>query len=193
MMQEMVRRECGMSSSFESGKENFQMKAEINCGDRIHSYVKNNRKKISKSMLEPEFLDVIIDRFVDEKSHVNCKDREPPPFNRRMLTHIALLKIQKRATLEQLAILLKFLFPALGQPGIMEKFRKEFLEVIAKSKEIDARVDNDNITFTLKDDFKEEILDEIRDCSLENLELVGKSLVDESFFDLVLPIFLTAD
>ena len=75
----------------------------------------------------------------------------------------------------------------------MEKFRKEFLEVIAKSKDIDARVDNDNITFTLKDDFREEILDEIRECSLENLELVGKSLVDESFFDLVLPIFLTAD
>jgi len=36
---DMVRRECGMSSGFESGRENFQMRAEINCGDRIHSYV----------------------------------------------------------------------------------------------------------------------------------------------------------
>ena len=31
---DMVRRECGMSAGFESGKENFQMRAEINCGDR---------------------------------------------------------------------------------------------------------------------------------------------------------------
>ena len=53
-----------MSSSFESGRENFQMRAEINCGDRIHSYVQNNRERICGAMLEPEFLDVIIERLV---------------------------------------------------------------------------------------------------------------------------------
>ena len=40
----MVRRECGMGSGFESGKENFQ----INCDERIHAYVRNNRDKISR-------------------------------------------------------------------------------------------------------------------------------------------------
>merc|ERR1719458_2146914 len=49
---DMVRRECGMSSGFESGRENFQMRAEINCGDRIHSYVQNNRERICQAMLE---------------------------------------------------------------------------------------------------------------------------------------------
>ena len=44
----MVRRECGMGSGFESGKENFQMRAEINCDERIHAYVRNNRDKISR-------------------------------------------------------------------------------------------------------------------------------------------------
>ena len=67
----MVRRECGMSSSFESGRENFQMRAEINCGDRIHSYVQNNRERICGAMLEPEFLDVIIERLV-QCSAVQC-------------------------------------------------------------------------------------------------------------------------
>ena len=76
-----VRKECGMGSSFESGKENFQMKAEINCGDRIHSYVKNNRDRISRSMLEPEFLDIIIERFVKEESAVAAESREMPPFS----------------------------------------------------------------------------------------------------------------
>ena len=37
-----------MGSGFESGKENFQMRAEINCDERIHAYVKNNREKISR-------------------------------------------------------------------------------------------------------------------------------------------------
>ena len=108
-----VRKECGMGSSFESGKENFQMKAEINCGDRIHSFVKNNRDKISRSMLEPEFLDIIIERFVKEDDNLAPNSREPPPFSNQQLTYIALMKINQRATLEQIIILLKFIFPSL--------------------------------------------------------------------------------
>ena len=189
----MVRRECGMSSSFESGRENFQMKAEINCGDRIHTYVQNNREKICHSMLEPEFLDIIIDRFVKENSMVSPNSRKLPPFDKKMLTHIALMKLYKRATLEQIVILLKFIFPALAQSGVMETYRKEFLEEIAKSKELDAKVEKNNITFVLKEDLKEEILDQIRACSLENLEVIGESLLNESFFDLILPIFQNAE
>ena len=65
-------------------------------------------------MLEPEFLDVIIDRwdhlpvmfnvslrFVKEDSMVSPSSRSSPPFSRSMLTHIALLKLHSRATLEQ--------------------------------------------------------------------------------------------
>ena len=138
--QDMVRRECGMSSGFESGRENFQMRAEINCGDRIHSYVQNNRERICQAMLEPLFLDVIIDRFVAEERMVSPSSRRSPPFSSSMLTHLALLKLPQRATLEQIVILLKFLFPALAKTGVMEAYRREFLEVIAKSSELDARV-----------------------------------------------------
>ena len=99
-----------MSSSFESGKENFQMKAEINCGDRIHSYVQNNREKICDSMLEPEFLDIIIERFVKENSMICHDTRKVPPFDKKMLTHIALMKLHKRATLEQIVILLRLVY-----------------------------------------------------------------------------------
>jgi len=190
---DMVRRECGMSSSFESGRENFQMKAEINCGDRIHTYVQNNRDKICHSMLEPEFLDTIIDRFVKENSMISPNNRKLPPFDKKMLTHIALMKLYKRATLEQIVILLKFIFPALAQSGVMETYRKEFLEEIAKGKELDAKVDKNNITFVLRDGVREEILDQIRACALENLEIIGESLLNESFFDLILPIFQNSE
>ena len=66
-------------------------------------------------MLEPEFLDVIIERFVKEDSVVAPESRESPPFNNSLLTYIALLKIHRKATLEQIVILLKFLFPALSR------------------------------------------------------------------------------
>lgn len=116
-----------MGSSFESGKENFQMKAEINCGDRIHNYVKNNRDKISRSMLEPEFLDIIIERFVKEDANLSATSREPPPFCHKQLTYIALMKIHKRATLEQIIILLKFIFPSLtGYNWIIGLSQRQF-------------------------------------------------------------------
>ena len=66
-------------------------------------------------MLEPEFLDAIIERFVKEDSVVAPESRQSPPFNNSLLTYIALLKIHRKATLEQIVILLKFLFPALSR------------------------------------------------------------------------------
>ena len=135
---DMVRRECGMGAGFESGKENFQMKAEINCYERIHAYVRTNRDKISRlgenreypslnlyfrSMLEPEFLDTIIERFVKEDSVVAPDCREMPPFSNQLLAFIALIKIHKSATLEQIVLLLKFLFPALSGLEDMKLFQ----------------------------------------------------------------------
>ena len=114
---DMVRRECGMGLDTDSGKENFQMTAEIAESDRILNYVKNNRDKISRSMLEPEFLNIIIERFVKDDSAVLPSSRKPPPFSHKQLAYIALLKIHKSATLEQIVILLKFIFPSLARFG----------------------------------------------------------------------------
>ena len=144
-------------------------------------------------MLEPIFLDVIIDRFVAEDSMVSPSSRRTPPFSRPMLTHIILLKLPHRATLEQIAILLKFLFPALGQTGVMEAFRKEFLEVIAKSKEVDAKVEKNNITFCLREEYKDEVLSAIKQVALDNIDTIGEALLHENFFDIILPIFQNSD
>lgn len=120
---------------------------------------------------------------------VSSRDRRSPPFNQQMLTHLALLKLSHHATLEQIVMLLKFIFPALAETGVMESFRKEFLEVIAKSKELEARVEKDNITFRLREDHKEEVLESVKQFALNNLEAIGESLLHESFFDIILPIF----
>ena len=71
----------------------------------------------------------------------------------------------------------------------MEDFRKDFLEKIAKSQEIEAKVDKSNITFSLKMDLRPQILDELRRSSMDNLEKIGASLIHENFFDITLPIF----
>ena len=74
--------------------------------------------------------------------------------------------------------------------GVMEEFRQEFLESIAKSEDIEAKVDKSvNITYCLKEQKRSDILDDLRRSSMENLEAVGAALVNESFFDITLPIF----
>ena len=85
-----------MGSGFESGKENFQMKVEVHSDERIHAFVRNNRDRISRSMLEPEFLDILVERFLKEDSVVGPEWREEPPFSNQLLTYIALDYIHSR-------------------------------------------------------------------------------------------------
>ena len=165
----MVRRECGMSAHFESGEENFQMSAEITCGERILSYVKSNKTKISKTMMEPEFLDIIIERFARESAMVSADQRAVPPFDNKLLTIIALIKLGKKTSLEQIMIFLKFIFPALRQSEIMEVFRREFSSEIVNCDWIEKESEQKQPTYGLQESSRDEALDEIRSCSLENL------------------------
>ena len=75
--------------------------------------------------------------------------------------------------------------------GVMEIFRTEFLEVIAKTDQIKAEVDQSVVTFSLQEEHRAEILEQVRLCALENIDTVGRSLVNQNFFDLALPIFQT--
>ena len=60
---------------------------------------------------------------------------------------------------EQVAILLKLLFPALSLAGCMEQWRRDFLEKVAKGKEIRAKVDKTNIQFSIKEEFRDDVLE----------------------------------
>ena len=73
----------------------------------------------------------------------------------------------------------------------MEIFRTEFLEEIAKSDQIKAEVEQSVISFSLQEDHRADILEKLRLCALENIHTVGRSLVNQTFFDLALPIFQT--
>ena len=91
-----------------------EAEVKINCGQIEEVIIQaENELSLSRSMLEPEFLDIIIERFVKEDANLSATSREPPPFCHKQLTYIALMKIHKRATLEQIIILLKFIFPSL--------------------------------------------------------------------------------
>ena len=71
----------------------------------------------------------------------------------------------------------------------MEIFRTEFLEEIAKSDQIKAEVEQSVITFSLQEDHRADILEQLRLCALQNIDSVGRSLINQKFFDLALPIF----
>ena len=73
----------------------------------------------------------------------------------------------------------------------MEIFRTEFLEEIAKSDQIKAEVEQSVITFSLQEEHRADILEQVRLCALENIHTVGRSLVNQTFLDLALPVFQT--
>ena len=75
----------------------------------------------------------------------------------------------------------------------MEIFRTEFLEKIAKTEQIKAEVDQSVISFSLQEDHRADILEQLRLCALENIETVGKSLLSQELLEVALPIFSTAD
>jgi len=81
-------------------------------------------------------------------------------------------------------------FPALSVCGVMEEFRKDFLENIAKSKEIRAEVEKSNITFSLNEEFRSDVVSDLKQFTMERIEDVGKSLIFDQYFDITLPIFL---
>ena len=54
-------------------------------------------------------------------------------------------------------------------------------------------MERNNITFSLRDEHKEEVLGAVREVALENLELIGEALLHENFFDIILPIFQNTD
>ena len=71
----------------------------------------------------------------------------------------------------------------------MEIFRTEFLEEIAKTEQIKAEVEQSVITFSLQEEHRADILEQLRLCALENMDSVGRFLINQKFFDLALPIF----
>ena len=58
---------------------------------------------------------------------------------------------------------------------------------IAKTEQIKA--DQSVISSSLQEDHRADILEQLRLCALENIDTVGRSLINQKFFDLALPIF----
>ena len=52
----------------------------------------------------------------------------------------------------------------------MEIFRTEFLEEIAKTEQIKAEVEQAVMTFSLQEEHRADILEQVRLCALENID-----------------------
>ena len=59
----------------------------------------------------------------------------------------------------------------------MEIFRTEFLEGIPQTEQIKAEVDQSVISFSLQEDHRADILEQLRLCALENIHTVKISLI----------------
>ena len=104
-----------MDDDDETGRENFRIKGALveKLAGRIKSYVVRHRAAVRASMLVPDFLDTMVERFAD-LGHKNPAAKVRPPYSCKMLAYLALLSVCPPASMEQIMIFLTFLFPSLA-------------------------------------------------------------------------------
>jgi len=131
---EMVRRAYDINTREETGKENFRIKGSLveQLSVRIKSYVDRSRDLVRESMLIPEFLDTMVERFAHGiKANAACSFR--PPYSCKMLSYLALVSLCPPSSLNQIMIFITFLFPSLQNDKTA--FKNEDFEIALHSDE----------------------------------------------------------
>ena len=111
---QMVRKAYDMNTRDETGKENFRIKGTLiqQLSVRIDNHVERNQSLVKKSMLIPDLLDLFMDRFL------NGNDSNPvihykPQLSWKIISYLAMISISPPCSLEQLILLITFIFPSL--------------------------------------------------------------------------------
>ena len=131
---EMVRRAYDINTREETGKENFRIKGTLveQLSVRIKSYVDRSRDLVKESILKPEFLDTIVERFAHGiLPNSACSFR--PPYSCKMLSYLALVSLCPPSSLEQIMIFITFLFPSLQNDKTA--FKNEDFEIVLHNDE----------------------------------------------------------
>jgi len=194
---DMVRRAYDINSKEETGKENFRIKSSLveQLSVRIKSYVERSKALVKQAMLQPDFLDVIVERFVHgTKSNPACNFR--PPYSCKMLSYLALISICPPCSIDQILIFINFLFPSLQNDKATFK-REDFENAIRNDDNMEEFFDpqNGQRMFLLKETSYPVVLGNVRQffrATGNNIRL-RKSIFKPEFVDLLLPNLISGD
>ena len=193
----MVRRAYDINSREETGKENFRIKSSLveQLSVRIKSYVERSKGMVKQAMLQADFLDTIVDRFVHgTKSNPACNFR--PPYSCKMLSYLALVSIVPPCSIEQIMIFITFLFPSLQNDKTA--FKKEDFENAIRNDESSEEFylpPNGKRMFVLREGSYPVVLKSVRNFfgTKSNNTHLKKSIYNEDSVNMLLPNLITED
>eukprot|EP00090_Calanus_glacialis_P004476 TRINITY_DN13343_c0_g1_i1.p1 TRINITY_DN13343_c0_g1~~TRINITY_DN13343_c0_g1_i1.p1 ORF type:complete len:1130 (-),score=297.53 TRINITY_DN13343_c0_g1_i1:489-3797(-) len=194
---DMVRRAYDINSREETGKENFRIKSTLveQLSVRIKSYVERSKGMVKQAMLQAEFLDTIVERFVHgTKSNPACNFR--PPYSCKMLSYLALVSICPPCSIEQIMIFITFLFPSLQNDKTAFK-KEDFENAIRNDDNVEEFYlpPNGQRMFILREGSYPIVLHSVRQffgTKSNNIRL-KKSIYKQEFVNILLPNLITED
>lgn len=194
---EMVRRAYDVNTREETGKENFRIKGALveQLSSRIRNFVNRSRELVKESILKPEFLDVIVDRF-EHGILPSSASSFRPPYSCKMLSYLALVTLCPPSSLEQITMFISFLFPSLQNDSTA--FNSEDFENILHN---DENIEEFYLTstgqtlFVLREGSYPVVLHSVRQffSVKSNNERLQKSIYSPEVVNILLPNLVTTE
>ena len=154
------------------------------------------RVLVQESMMYQEFLDTLVQRFVQQKENIPAKNIRPP-YSLKMLINLSLISLYPPISLEQIFLFLTFLFPYLtGSTGRSTFKRDDFLKEISTDPNVEEIVNKKGESFyLLRDGTYPMVLNEVRSFfSLKsNNDRINKSIYKVEYINLLLPNLATSN
>jgi len=194
---EMVRRAYDVNTREETGKENFRIKGALveQLSSRIRNFVNRSRELVKESILKPEFLDVIVDRFAHGILPSSASSFRPP-YSCKMLSYLALVTLCPPSSLEQITMFISFLFPSLQNDSTAFK-SEDFENILHNDENIEEfyLTSTGQTLFVLREGSYPVVLHSVRQffSVKSNNERLQKSIYSPEVVNILLPNLVTTE
>ena len=191
-LQEMVRKAYDMTAGEEAASGNFRIKQSLvpPLTERIRRCVNRSRELVRESILVPDFLDILVERF-ERGNSMTSAEKVRPPYSYKMLSYLALVSLCPPSSLQQIIVFLRFLFPFLENSIDTRAFQPSDFEA---SMDSDERVQqyikhNGTKMFVLSDGMFPDVLHTVRQffATKSNYDRLKSSIFIPEFVEILLP------
>ena len=154
---------------------------------QISPVLTNQKDEIEKSMLQPKFLDLMVQKFLEGEDFKHPADSKVPPYSHLQLIILTLVATKKPVNLEHIIIFLTFLFPGFSQT--QDSFRSQFEKELKSSNDFSTSQQGKEERFFIDEKKREKITEELRiyTSARKNFEALTASILHEDLIDIIFP------
>ena len=138
-------------------------------------------------MLQPKFLDLMIEKFLKGEDYTNPRSEKKPPFEDKQFFLLALTALKKPSNLEQIIIYLHFLFPWFIQH--QDSFRKTLAQDKEKLDEVEDVQFLKDKRYVIESKSSSKVLKDLRNFASEknNFDALKLSIFHEDYINVLFP------